>query len=73
MPVIEWYMTEKVKEVKVTQLCLTLCNPMDWNPPDSVPGILQPRILEWVAITLPRGEGDYIQKRGLSLDTEKGK
>ena len=36
---------EKEKKVKVTQLCLTLCNPMDYT----VPGILQARILEWVA------------------------
>ena len=34
------------------QLCLTLCDPMDSRPPDSsVPGILQVRILEWVAIS----------------------
>ena len=33
------------------QLCLTLCDPMDYNPPgSSVHGILQARILEWVAI-----------------------
>ena len=36
--------------VLVAQLCLTLCNPMDWSPPgSSVHGILQVRILEWVA------------------------
>ena len=38
-----------VKEVKVlvTQSCLTLCNPMDCNPPGSSGhGILQARILE---------------------------
>ena len=30
----------------------TLCNPMDWNPSgSSVQGILQARILEWVAIS----------------------
>ena len=34
----------KVK-VKVTQSCLTLCNPMDYR----VHGILQARILDWVA------------------------
>ena len=40
----------KVK-VLVTQWCLTLCDPMDYSPPDSsVHGILQARILEWVAI-----------------------
>ena len=31
--------------------CLTPCNPIDGSPPDSlVPGILQARTLEWVAI-----------------------
>ncbi|CAI9168991.1 unnamed protein product [Rangifer tarandus platyrhynchus] len=41
-----------VKKVKVlvTQTCPTLCNPMDCSPPgSSVHGILQARILEWVA------------------------
>ena len=43
--------SEKVKML-VTQLCLTLCNPMNYNPPgSSVHGILQARILEWVAIS----------------------
>ena len=37
-----------------TQLCLTLCNPMDCSPPGfSVHGIPQGRILEWVARDLP--------------------
>ena len=32
------------------QSCLTLCDPIDGSPPGSpVPGILQARILEWVA------------------------
>ena len=35
---------------------LTLCDPMDCSPPDSsVYGILQARILEWVAISFSRG------------------
>ena len=35
------------------QSCLTLCNPIDGSPPGSViPGILQARTLEWVAISL---------------------
>ena len=35
----------------VAQLCLTLCDPMDRSlPGSSVHGILQARILEWVAI-----------------------
>ena len=38
------------------QSCLTLCNPIDCNPPDSsVHGISQARILEWVAISFSRG------------------
>ena len=35
-------------KMKVIQLCLTLGDPMDYT----VPGILQARILEWVAIPL---------------------
>ena len=49
----------KVK-VKVTQSCLTLCNPMDYT----VHGILQGRILEWVAFPFSRGSSqcrDQIQ------------
>ena len=39
----------------VAQLCPTLCNPTDCSPPgSSVPGILQVRILEWVAIPFSR-------------------
>ena len=37
---------------KSLQSCLTLCDPIDGSPPCSpVPGILQARILEWVAIS----------------------
>ena len=36
---------------KSLQLCPTLCDPIDGSPPGStVPGILQARTLEWVAI-----------------------
>ena len=36
---------------KSLQLCPTLCDPIDGSPPGSpIPGILQARILEWVAI-----------------------
>ena len=37
---------------KLLQSCLTLCDPIDSSPPGSpVPGILQARTLEWVAIS----------------------
>ena len=38
-------------KVKVAQSCLTLCDPMD----DTVHGILQAGILEWVAFPFSRG------------------
>ena len=44
-------------EVKVTQLYLTICNPMDYK----VHGILQARTLEWVAVPFSRGSS---QPRG---------
>ena len=37
---------------KSLQSCPTLCDPIDGSPPGSpVPGILQARTLEWVAIS----------------------
>ena len=37
---------------KLLQSCPVLCDPIDGTPPGSpVPGILQARILEWVAIS----------------------
>ena len=41
---------------KSLQSCPTLCDPTDGNPlGSSVPGILQTRILEWVAISFSNG------------------
>ena len=40
-------------DTKSLQSCLTLCDPIDGSPPGSVvPGILQARTLEWVAIAV---------------------
>ena len=52
---IDFTRTETVSCVCiVAQLCLTLCDPKDCNPPgSSVYGIFQARILEWVAIPPP--------------------
>ena len=51
--------TSKVRarmHAKSLQSCLTLCNPVDCSPPGfSVHGILQARILEWVAVPSSRG------------------
>ena len=47
-----YYLLKEVKvEVKVAQSCSTLCNLMDYT----VHGILQARILEWVAVPFSRG------------------
>ena len=45
-----------MKWSEVDQSCPTLCDPMDWSPPGfPIHGILQARILEWVAISFSRG------------------
>ena len=41
--------------VLAPQSYLTLCNPVDCSPPSSIYGILQTRMLEWVAIPFSRG------------------
>ena len=47
------YMKENVL---ITQLCLTVCDLIDCSPPgSSLHGILQERILEWVANLFSRG------------------
>ena len=43
-------MTEGILKVEVAQLCLIFCDPMDYT----VLGILQARILEWVAFHFSR-------------------
>ena len=45
---------------KLLQSCLTLCNPTDGSPPGSaVPGILQARTLEWIAISFSNIQSCY--------------
>ena len=46
---------------KSLQSCPTLCNPIEGSPPgSSIPGILQARTLEWVAILYTRLQNIYI-------------
>ena len=48
---IKWFIDAAAAES--LQSCPTLCDPRDDSPPGSpVPGILQARTLEWVAISL---------------------
>ena len=47
-----FYNTYAAAAAKLRQSCPTLCDPIDGSPPGSpVPGILQARTLEWVAIS----------------------
>ena len=46
------YLAIAAAAAKSLQWCLTLCDPTDGSPPDSpIPGILQARTLEWVAMS----------------------
>ena len=46
-----WIGTAAAAAAKSLQSCLTLCDPVDSSPPgSSVPGVLQARTHEWVAI-----------------------
>ena len=52
---------------KSLQSCLTLCNPTDSSPPGSaVPGILQARTLEWVAISFSKAWKWKVKVKSLS-------
>ena len=54
-----WQMIANIDQLSacsVTQLCPTVCDPMDCSLPGfSVHGIFQARVLEWVAISFSRG------------------
>ena len=52
---------------KLLQSCPTLCDPMDGSPPGSpVPGILQARTLEWVAISFSNAWKWKVKVKSLS-------
>ena len=59
-------------ESEVTQSFLTLSYPMDYSTPgSSVHGILQARILEWVAISTNKQLISKIYKQHLQLNSRK--
>ena len=52
---------------KSLQLCPTLCDPMEYRPPgSSVHGVLQARILEWVAFASSRGSSQPTDRTQVS-------
>ena len=53
---------------KLLQSCLTLCDPIDGSPAGSpIPGILQARTLEWVAISFSNAGKWKVKVKSLSL------
>ena len=60
--------TATAAAAKLLQSCPTLCDPIDGSPTGSpTPGILQARILEWVAISFSKYLG-YLIQRANSLE-----
>ena len=65
--VVSWSHSNKDLCVLVAQSCLTLCNPLDFSPPDSsVLGILQAGMLEWVAMPSSRGSSQPMERTQVS-------
>ena len=60
-------LTKAAAAAKSLQLCPTLCDPIDSSPPGSaVPGILQARTLEWVAISFSNACKSKVKVKSLS-------
>ena len=58
--------TNHVTAAKSLPSCLTLCDPTDGSPPGSpVPGILQARTLEWVAISFSSTDSSNLELKHL--------
>ena len=59
--------SQRFAAAKLLQLCLTLCDPIDGIPPGfPVPGILQARTLEWVAISFSNAWKWKVKVKSLS-------
>ena len=66
---LSWYISAAAAAaaVKSLQSCPTLCDPIDGSPPgSSVPGILQARTLEWVAISFSNAWKWKVKVKSLS-------
>ena len=62
-----FFTTEPPAAAESLQLCPTLCHPIDGSPPGSpVPGILQARTLEWVAISFSNAWKGKVKVKSLS-------
>ena len=61
-----WENSAAAAAAKSLQSCLTLCDPIDGPPSSPVPGILQARTLEWVAISFSNAWKWKVKVRSLS-------
>ena len=62
-----WHIHTAAAAAKPLQSCLTLCDPIGGSPPGyPVPGILQPRTLQWVAISLSNAWKWKVKVKSLS-------
>ena len=65
----DWFsiLALQLAAAKLLQSCLTLCDPIDGSPRDSpVPGILQARTLEWVAVSFSKAWKWKVKVKSLS-------
>ena len=66
---LQWeaHVPQPTAAAKSLQLCPTLCDPIDGSPPGSaIPGILQARRLEWVAISFSNAWKGKVKVKSLS-------
>ena len=65
--VFNMYLPIAIAIAKSLQSCLTLCDPIDGSPPGfPIPGILQARTLEWVAISFSKAWKWKVKVKSLS-------
>ena len=64
---LKFFLKNAAAAAKSLQSCQTLCDPRDGSPPGSpIPGILQARILEWVAVCFSNAWKWKVKVRTLS-------
>ena len=67
LEVFKWNNSAAAAAAKLLQSCPTLCDPTEGSPPGSpVPGILQARIVEWVAISFSNAWKWKVKVKSLS-------
>ena len=71
LPLGEGGKQDAAAAAKSLQSCPTLCDPIDGSPPGpTIPGILQARTLEWVAIAFSRIKRQMLPKCIIKQDTQ---